>query len=230
MPCLAYLHINLDLITTDFLYFIVHLSNISNQSIFYLEYPNGPRVGIWRCSFHTTIHTVQRQPRLKSTSNPRSWGPSRPHRLRRCDQETPFLTSDVKTSLGELGALDLLSSDAQVLQAICQKCEELSIDLLLRLNKLQTGDNHRKWKSFRQAIKSVYTKAGVDALAKRFTDFREELVGPSAVIYGASLSKILLQYYQKLQILKQPLIMRLLLIFKGKKFIERGQSDDSRLI
>lgn len=92
-------------------------------------------------------------------------------------QRLTGLANDVKGSLKDLEKLSDLSSDAKALKVICQNCVNLSEELLSRLDKvrLDEGNKSRKWNSFRQALKSVCTKDGVDSLAKRIADCREEL-------------------------------------------------------
>ena len=87
------------------------------------------------------------------------------------------LTGRIRVSLKEeLEKTGTLSSDARALGIICGNCTKLSSELLLNLNKLRVDENHkRKWKSFRQALKSVWSKDGVDSIARRIADCRDEL-------------------------------------------------------
>jgi len=87
------------------------------------------------------------------------------------------LTSNIRTSSKELEDLGKLSWDAGALEVICAKCTKLSNELLSQLDKLRVDEKHKlqKWKSFRQALKSVCSKGGVDILAKEIADCREEL-------------------------------------------------------
>lgn len=63
------------------------------------------------------------------------------------------------------------------LKEICQECSDASKELISRLGKLKvpTQTENRKWKSFRQALKSVWSKEAVDAMAKRLELLRNEL-------------------------------------------------------
>src|SRR6266536_6475334 len=65
------------------------------------------------------------------------------------------LTNEVQSSLGDLGSLGKLSEDSEALRTICVRCGKLSEDLISRLSDLRVDRKHRKWKSFRQALKSV---------------------------------------------------------------------------
>jgi hypothetical protein len=87
------------------------------------------------------------------------------------------LTGNIKSSLKDLESLGNPSSDAKALGAICDNCIRLSAELLLRLETLRVDENyrHRKWKSFRQALKSVCFKNGVDSLARELAACGDEL-------------------------------------------------------
>jgi hypothetical protein len=63
------------------------------------------------------------------------------------------------------------------LQQICTECAAISAELLKHLPDLKVpkGQEHRKWKSFRHALKSVWSKSGVDEMARRLSVLREEL-------------------------------------------------------
>lgn len=63
------------------------------------------------------------------------------------------------------------------LQEIYNECAAVSAELLKHLRdiKVPKGQEHRQWRSFRQALKSVWSKDGVDDMARRLSVLREEL-------------------------------------------------------
>jgi SMC interacting uncharacterized protein involved in chromosome segregation len=65
----------------------------------------------------------------------------------------------------------------QALTSICQGCITVSNQLLGKLKKLKVEDGvkHRGYKSFRQALKSVWAKASIDEMAARLNAFRREM-------------------------------------------------------
>ncbi|KAE8448727.1 hypothetical protein EG329_008942 [Mollisiaceae sp. DMI_Dod_QoI] len=67
--------------------------------------------------------------------------------------------------------------DDKLLRTICGNCIALSQTLLNYLGKLEvpTNDDGRKWKSFRQALKGVWSKGGVDDMARRLAEARKDL-------------------------------------------------------
>jgi hypothetical protein len=69
------------------------------------------------------------------------------------------------------------SADERALEAICDGCISVSKDLTTKLEKLKVDDvrKHRKYKSFRQALKSIWSKEAVDEIARRLRAFQTEL-------------------------------------------------------
>jgi hypothetical protein len=63
------------------------------------------------------------------------------------------------------------------LRQICAECDDLSTELMQRLRDLKVpkGEEHRKWRSFRQALKSVWSKKEVDEMATKLDGLRKEL-------------------------------------------------------
>lgn len=67
---------------------------------------------------------------------------------------------------------------SSALQRICGNCMDASNELLHRLQGLKIPRNtveHRRWKSFRQALKTVWSKNEIDAMASRLLLLRHEL-------------------------------------------------------
>src|SRR5579871_6769347 len=52
-----------------------------------------------------------------------------------------------------------VSEDTQALQSLCQSCTTTAERLLERLNMAKAQGRFRRWKSLRQALKSVWSKA-----------------------------------------------------------------------
>jgi hypothetical protein len=69
------------------------------------------------------------------------------------------------------------SVDERALEAICDGCITVSQALISKLDKLKVDDaqKYRKFKSFRQALKSVWSKGAVDEIARRLIAFQKEL-------------------------------------------------------
>jgi hypothetical protein len=68
-----------------------------------------------------------------------------------------------------------IPSDNPALDALWSKCEEVGKELLEALAKLKIQGQKTKWKSFRKALKSVWSKEEIEALLKRLSSFRDEL-------------------------------------------------------
>jgi hypothetical protein len=70
-----------------------------------------------------------------------------------------------------------LGENDQALEDICEACVKVSKELVERLEKLKVpdGHQHRKWKSFRQALKTVCSKEKIEEVADRLAELRIEL-------------------------------------------------------
>ncbi|KAH6673405.1 hypothetical protein B0J14DRAFT_666740 [Halenospora varia] len=69
-------------------------------------------------------------------------------------------------------------SDAESrLETIRKECTLISTQLIQRLHQLKVPDcsRYRRWKSFRQALKTVWSKSDIDAIARQLSDLRAEL-------------------------------------------------------
>jgi hypothetical protein len=63
------------------------------------------------------------------------------------------------------------------MEKICEACVKLSKELVDRLEKLKVPDGHphRKWKSFRQTLKTVWSKEKIEEVATKLAKLRTEL-------------------------------------------------------
>lgn len=70
-----------------------------------------------------------------------------------------------------------LTKAEQSLENLSQECANIADELLRRLEKLKvhTDAKYRKWSSFRQALKTVWNKEGVDEMPARLERLRAQL-------------------------------------------------------
>lgn len=63
------------------------------------------------------------------------------------------------------------------LETICEACVTVSKELVDKLENLKVpeGHSHKKWKSFRQALKTVWTKEKIEEVAQRLAKLRADL-------------------------------------------------------
>lgn len=88
------------------------------------------------------------------------------------------LSDRLKTSVNDQSTTSAnLSPEDQALRTVCDRCIMVSNELLQKLNKLKIHDQGklRRYKSFRQAIKSVCSKSAVDEMATRLKELRQEI-------------------------------------------------------
>jgi hypothetical protein len=86
-----------------------------------------------------------------------------------------LLQAKLKCSLPMGGAASESTACDPALASLMGASEELAEMLLQRLNMAKAQGRYRRWKSLRQALKSVSSKDEVDGMAKRLSMFREEL-------------------------------------------------------
>lgn len=60
-----------------------------------------------------------------------------------------------------------LSKEEETLRDLSKQCSEVSDELLSVLQSLKVKGDHKKWKSFHQALRSVWKKGDIDALQLR---------------------------------------------------------------
>jgi len=72
---------------------------------------------------------------------------------------------------------DIQDSNELQLGKLCKDCNQAASDLLAALERLkvETGTKNRSWKSFRAALKSIWTKEEIEALAQRLESYRRQL-------------------------------------------------------
>lgn len=87
------------------------------------------------------------------------------------------LSGRVKNSLQEQGTGDDAHAADAALEIICNSCIALSEELLARLEKVKIpeGQRYRKFKSLRQALKSIWPKDAIHDIAQRLDSYRSEL-------------------------------------------------------
>ena len=63
------------------------------------------------------------------------------------------------------------------LETICEACVTVSKEFVDKLENLKVpeGHSHKKWKSFRQALKTVWTKEKIEEVAQRLAKLRADL-------------------------------------------------------
>ncbi len=92
------------------------------------------------------------------------------------------VTNSLKTLSGKLqGSIENnrnsegLSDDDQRLINLCTKCQDLASELLTKLDRVKVTGKNLKWKSARQALKSVCKKEDLDQLVSRLESYRSEI-------------------------------------------------------
>jgi hypothetical protein len=83
----------------------------------------------------------------------------------------------LNTRLQQGQKLRYSTKDEKALEDLSVQCSAIADELLFKLNKLKVaeGARFRKWKSFRQALKSVWNKEDLDKMAATLSEYRRQL-------------------------------------------------------
>lgn len=69
----------------------------------------------------------------------------------------------------------IMSDDDQSLMSLCEKCTNIADDLLAKFDRVKVTGKYRKWKSARQALKSVTSKSDLEQLTSTLQTYRSEI-------------------------------------------------------
>ena len=69
----------------------------------------------------------------------------------------------------------IADGDDTALRELCQSCNVVAKKLLSALNKVKVQGKQQKWKSFRKALRSVWSKEDIASLEQRLARLRDEL-------------------------------------------------------
>ena len=86
-----------------------------------------------------------------------------------------LIQTKLQRSTQALGLSDTGEEDAKALRSLSRACGEVAERLLRKLNMAKAQGRFRRWKSLRQALKSVWSKAEVEEMARISLGFRSEL-------------------------------------------------------
>jgi hypothetical protein len=87
------------------------------------------------------------------------------------------LTIGLRNHNREVLGVGCLSKDDQILEDVSRDCVDVGSVLLDKLQKVKVldSDKHRRWKSWRQALKLVWRKEDLDMFAKKLAAFKSQL-------------------------------------------------------
>ena len=100
------------------------------------------------------------------------------------------LSVGIRRSLSSLPDAKLLSAEEKALKSVAQRCQVVARELKEALEKLQTSGACGKFKNFRQALKTQWTKSEIEDRQRRLKLIREELVLHLVVVMKLVSSKL----------------------------------------
>lgn len=86
-----------------------------------------------------------------------------------------LIQTKLQRSTQALGLSDTGEEDAKELRSLSRACVGAAERLLRKLNMAKAQGRFRRWKSLRQALKSVGSKAELEEMARILLGFRSEL-------------------------------------------------------
>ena len=86
------------------------------------------------------------------------------------------ISKNLQSSLHETQVKQKLSVDELQLQQLAEKCANACTVLLTALETLKSQGEISKWKSFRTALKTTWSKDKISDLQRSLDDFRQEIV------------------------------------------------------
>ena len=109
------------------------------------------------------------------------------------------LSINIKQSLSDLPRAKALSNNEKALKVVAERCQNVSLELREALEKLQIPGAHRKYKSFRQALKTHWTKNKIEDRQKKLRLAKEDLaVHFLVIVRSCQLSRILQLFISEL--------------------------------
>jgi 6-phosphogluconate dehydrogenase len=85
------------------------------------------------------------------------------------------LSQNLESTLQNSASQTLEFHESQLLE-VCRQCLQISSELITAINKIRTQGGHRKWNSFEQAFKSIWSQGQLDKLRKRLDESRQQLI------------------------------------------------------
>jgi hypothetical protein len=68
------------------------------------------------------------------------------------------------------------SSEEVAIRSIAEECNATAAEIMNALGSMSVSGKHRAWKSFRQALKSEWSKAGITAMQTKLDSLRDQMV------------------------------------------------------
>jgi hypothetical protein len=94
------------------------------------------------------------------------------------NQELELVTSDLFALSQKLSVVEHDRPETQegkALRKLAVSCSEIAVELSTKLNALKVGAKHKKWNSFRQAVKSAWSEDERNDLTQRLSICRDSL-------------------------------------------------------
>lgn len=85
------------------------------------------------------------------------------------------VATDLDLLNAKLTAPSAAGAIPESMRSLASQCKDVASELLAVLDKIKVKGPHRKWKSFVQALQSVWRKEEIDELVRRMERLRDEM-------------------------------------------------------
>ena len=86
------------------------------------------------------------------------------------------LSHGLSRSLDALSKEKKLSHNEKALQLVARNCKYLASTLRTTVDRLRLPENNKRWKGFRHAFKTHWSKEEIEDMVRKLRSVREELV------------------------------------------------------
>jgi hypothetical protein len=86
------------------------------------------------------------------------------------------LTNRLSRSVSSRGSGRKMSPAEAALLEVTEDCQSTADDFIVALEELKVSGPNRRWKSFRQALKSIWNKEGLQQIEARLDRLRQQVV------------------------------------------------------
>ena len=97
------------------------------------------------------------------------------HDLEAVTTDLPLLQAKLQQSWRPVDVLTALTDEEQRMHDLCLSCDSTAQKLLDRLNMAKAQGRPRRWKSLRQAVKSICSKHDIEEMSNSLHNFRTQL-------------------------------------------------------
>ena len=86
-----------------------------------------------------------------------------------------LISRDILSLNNKLTAPSAPGAIPDSVRSLASQCKDVANELLETLRRVRVQDSHKKWRSFVQALRSVWEKSRIENLCRRLAGLRDEM-------------------------------------------------------